>query len=98
MASVLYMGYPIIALSPFEQILSSVFTETLKLSTESLVPVIEVETVLGSALCAGLDFSAYLALRFSVFCFLFCFFLAWLCGNFLFVCFGYILLITSKCL
>lgn len=46
MASVLHMEYTIIALLPFEQILSSLFIEALELSIESLVPVIEVEAFL----------------------------------------------------
>lgn len=57
----LYMGHSITALWPFADTLCSVLTEALESGPEPLVPVIEVEGSVGSALYPGLDFSVYLA-------------------------------------
>lgn len=59
--SMLYMGYSITALWPFADTLCSVLTEALESGPEPLVPVIEVESSVGSPLYSGLDFSVYLA-------------------------------------
>lgn len=59
--SMLYMGYSITVLWPFADTLCFVFTEALESGPEPLVPVIEVESSVGSVLHSGLDFSVYLA-------------------------------------
>lgn len=77
----LFMGYPITALPPFEDILFAFLRQSLEPRPKPLVPVIELEAAVGSTLCSGLAFSVFLEYG------KFLFFLAWLCVNLIFLLF-----------